>query len=451
MIHRTPDAPALLVLVLCSLFSPSAASAETHRRDALLRDGRTVESARLVAWSEASGLMLRLPEDSGAAHEGDDPPAPLGPLRQNDLVRWGRPPEQASTPHVLLADGSRVTAADSWEADGSVRLDAHGLWVRTELFGELAAPRATVRWIVFEAAREGTSAAQLADSSHDQAVGADRVYLVGGDRLDGRIVAVDGGAVSLAVGASNSESAPVQIALERVLAVRLNGAGAPATPAACAVGFADGSLLLAERVSVEPDGASLSVAPSGLADPLAVEAEASDVTFLQPLSGDAVTYLSDLKPVDYQQPPYFDLSWRLGADKNLRGEPLSSGGERRLKGLAVHAASRLVYRVDPGQGLRFQCEVGVDDSAVRDAELAAEPRQAAPGSVVFRVYRIVEGALDLAHETPVIRGGEAPTPIDVDLAGAAGLVLVADFADRGDELDHADWLDARLVWVDETP
>ena len=33
----------------------------------------------------------------------------------------------------------------------------------------------------------------------------------------------------------------------------------------------------------------------------------------------------------------------------------------------------------------------------------------------------------------------------VDLTGAKRLTLRVDFADRGDELDHADWLNARLV------
>ena len=33
----------------------------------------------------------------------------------------------------------------------------------------------------------------------------------------------------------------------------------------------------------------------------------------------------------------------------------------------------------------------------------------------------------------------------VDVSGVKRLRLVVDFADRGDELDYADWLEARLV------
>jgi hypothetical protein len=63
------------------------------------------------------------------------------------------------------------------------------------------------------------------------------------------------------------------------------------------------------------------------------------------------------------------------------------------------------------------------------------------GSVRFRVF--VDGRPKYA--SPIVRGGTAPLPVSVDLAGAKRLDLVVDFADRADELDHANWLDARLV------
>jgi hypothetical protein len=35
--------------------------------------------------------------------------------------------------------------------------------------------------------------------------------------------------------------------------------------------------------------------------------------------------------------------------------------------------------------------------------------------------------------------------VSVDLSGAKRISLIVDFADRADEWDRADWLDARLV------
>jgi hypothetical protein len=50
-----------------------------------------------------------------------------------------------------------------------------------------------------------------------------------------------------------------------------------------------------------------------------------------------------------------------------------------------------------------------------------------------------------AYKSGIVRGGEAPQTVSVDLAGAQGITLTVDYADRGDELDRADWLDARLM------
>jgi hypothetical protein len=44
-----------------------------------------------------------------------------------------------------------------------------------------------------------------------------------------------------------------------------------------------------------------------------------------------------------------------------------------------------------------------------------------------------------------VHGGEAARPVAVDISNAQSLTLTVDYADRGDELDHADWLGARLV------
>jgi hypothetical protein len=73
--------------------------------------------------------------------------------------------------------------------------------------------------------------------------------------------------------------------------------------------------------------------------------------------------------------------------------------------------------------------------------VALDDEVAGGGSVTFRVF--VDREQKLA--TPVVRGGQPPLPISVDLRGAKQLSLVVDFADRGDQHDHADWLNARLL------
>ena len=47
--------------------------------------------------------------------------------------------------------------------------------------------------------------------------------------------------------------------------------------------------------------------------------------------------------------------------------------------------------------------------------------------------------------SPPIRGRMPPQAISVDLKGAKRLDLVVDYGEAGDVMDHADWLNARLV------
>ena len=68
-------------------------------------------------------------------------------------------------------------------------------------------------------------------------------------------------------------------------------------------------------------------------------------------------YLSDLKPAEYHQTPYLDLPWPYQTDRNVTGGLLRCGGRLYLKGLGVHSAARLVYKISPlplgeGQGVR---------------------------------------------------------------------------------------------------
>jgi hypothetical protein len=101
----------------------------------------------------------------------------------------------------------------------------------------------------------------------------------------------------------------------------------------------------------------------------------------------------------------------------------------------MHSAARITYHLD-GAYQRFQSELAIDDST------------AGRGSVTCRVFLSRDdgsGQWEAKYESPVIRGGQKPLAIDVPLAGAKRISLLVDFADRGDEQDDVNWLDARLV------
>jgi hypothetical protein len=153
--------------------------------------------------------------------------------------------------------------------------------------------------------------------------------------------------------------------------------------------------------------------------------------FVQPVGGQAV-YLSDLAPIGFRHIPYLTLAWGYGQDRSVLGGRLRSGGAAYLKGLGMHSTSRLAYRLD-GKYKRLKAELALDETAGRE------------GSVVYRVYTADEsGQFKPAYESPIVRGGDPPTAISIDVTGARGLALIVEHADRGDVQDHANWLDARL-------
>ena len=107
---------------------------------------------------------------------------------------------------------------------------------------------------------------------------------------------------------------------------------------------------------------------------------------------------------------------------------MRAGDRLYAKGIGMHSAARLTYRLEKPYR-RFA------------AELAIDAATAGRGSVTFRVFADREQK----YASDVIRGGQAPVPISVDIRGAKQVSLVVDFAERGDEQDHADWLNARFV------
>jgi hypothetical protein len=125
-------------------------------------------------------------------------------------------------------------------------------------------------------------------------------------------------------------------------------------------------------------------------------------------------------------------AWPLGVDENVLGGSLRSGERLYLRGLGMHAASRVVFQLDRPYN-KFQAELALDDSAGES------------GSVNFLVLSDASGEFKPIYKSPVVRGGDAPLPISIDIAGAKRIALFVEPADHGDALDRANWLDARLI------
>ncbi len=121
-----------------------------------------------------------------------------------------------------------------------------------------------------------------------------------------------------------------------------------------------------------------------------------------------------------------DLSNRERAAKD--GSPLSIAGHHYDKGLGVHAASLITYRL-AGACTLFTSDVGVDDEAT---ELA---------SVVFQVWADGQKLFD----SGVMKGKMPGKSLSVDITGKSELSLFVDNGGDDRHQDHVDWANAQVT------
>ncbi len=109
--------------------------------------------------------------------------------------------------------------------------------------------------------------------------------------------------------------------------------------------------------------------------------------------------------------------------------PITLGGTTFVHGLGVTSNGELWIDLH-GAARRFVAEVGIDDA-----------RATGRGSVTFEVW--VDGKR--RYDSGVLRSGDAPRPVSVDLAGAHRMILyVGNGGDDGRD-DVADWGGAAIV------
>lgn len=334
-------------------------------------------------------------------------------LPADELVCWGACAEAVRGPIVVTADGG-LLPADVYRAD------KESLTVDSELFGAVKLPLDSLAGAVFDPPAGRRPRDLLLDRVARAESESDRLVLHNGDEISGTVDRIEDDIVHL-----ETDVGSIEIESHRIAALIFNpGLRQETKPQGLHAwaGFRDGSRLIVSQLLL--DGPSLKVTTLG---GQTWKTSPKELVWLQPLGG-RVTYLSDLKAAGYRHVPYLSLPWPYHADRNVTGGWLRSGGRLYLKGLGVHSAARLTYTLD-GQYRRFQAELGIDDST------------AGGGSVRFRVF--VDGHQKYASET--VCGGMEPVPVAVDVSGAKRLDLVVDYADLADQLDKANWLNARLV------
>ncbi len=331
----------------------------------------------------------------------------------NALVKWGECVEPGRGPYLVLVDGGLVVA-------DILSADKQSLVADSVSFGEMKVPLELAAGVVFQPLADRGRRERLIDRLVAFKGDSDRVLLTNDDEITGTIRSIHAGKIRVETGVG-----PVDVDVHRTRAVIYNSAlrrTASKSGVRMLAGFVDGSLLSAAELTLDQKSLRLAV-PGGPA----WTATPTSLVSLQPL-GSRNVYLSDLIPTEYRFVPYLDLKWPYRVDRSVLGARLHNSGVIYPKGLGLHSTSRLTYLLaEPYR--RFRAQLAVDDET--DGR----------GSVGFRVF--ADGRQ--VYSSPVVRGGRAPIAISIDVTGVKRLDLVVDFADRGDELDHADWLDARLV------
>ncbi len=141
-----------------------------------------------------------------------------------------------------------------------------------------------------------------------------------------------------------------------------------------------------------------------------------------------VVYLSDLKPTQVEQVPYFDRMLGFRIDKSLNGKPLQLSEGSIAKGIAVHSRTVLHYDLG-GQFDEFRCKLGFQQPEGKLGQ--ADIRVIGDGKAIF--------------EKADAKGDQPSSDVNVKVAGVKELVLEVDFGKNQDVGDRVVWGNARLL------
>ena len=344
-----------------------------------------------------------------------------------EIVRWSNPTIKLRQIELALTCGSRFVLEQSWGSAPSIQLEGETVSILTREFGRLKIPLDHVRAVVFRAPNDLARRSDLWDKILTEEDDMTALHLANGDVLRGEVLSIHSSkqeSSQITLQTLLSEQ-PLSIHTDLVAAISWGGRRVSSETQFMAVGLRRGSYLMVKHLRQSNKRIAFEL-HSG--HKLTVTAD--QIVHLQRL-GNQLQYLSDTEPKNYHHQPYLQFTRPLRQDRNALGKPFVVEGNLYTKGLGMPTAAQVVYHVPPGSH-RFTAQIALD--------AAAYPA----GSVEFRVHLLKGSRWVEAFKSETITPADPPQPIAVDLRGAEQIRLETHYAERGDQQDFANWLDARF-------
>jgi len=138
-------------------------------------------------------------------------------------------------------------------------------------------------------------------------------------------------------------------------------------------------------------------------------------------------YLSDMDPESSSQ------GWGvLQKDRSIQLPKIKISGKEFVKGLGTHAPAETVYRIC-GKYTAFSAWIGVDEYT--------KPYRVA--SVQFEVW----GDGIMLYQSKIMKAEDPAVEVSVDITGINELKLIVNDGGDGQDWDHADWAEARIIEI----
>lgn len=216
---------------------------------------------------------------------------------------------------------------------------------------------------------------------------------------------------------------PVTVPVDAVMAVELAAVASP--DAGGRSGF---RVRLGDGSSVTVDQVAISGPQARLTLPGGKEQDVpiDQLVGVEQVNG-PVQWLSSLEPAVNEQVPFLGPSWPARMDRSVTGEPIRFEDRTFARGIGVHSLSRLSYELDGGHAA-FRTQYAIDG----------------PWPYADVTVRIM---LDdqTVHEKTGFRAGELHPVVLVPLKDAKRITLEVDYGEAYDVQDRFNWIEPALL------